>query len=221
MNYTPKPTPETPVRELSRFSKTYHALTATLAASTLFTGTWLFAASASLKDADKTSLLTVTMPVFALAPLAVLAGYNLYDFGKRRMRDRYAHAPVAKPKTFAQPLSGSIKTSLTEKEHTAILRSGIRRVERDLLERLALLERQDDATLALLAGKQDIVLGELTETERATFLAGEKNRLSRELERIEFMRQDINRLLGQGADPYVVWLDQLSASEAAAGTETK
>lgn len=221
MNHTPEPTPETPVRELSRFSKTYHALTATLAAGTLLTGTWLFAASRSLENADKSSLLSLTAPIFVLAPLALLTGYNLYDFGKRRMRDRYAHAPVAKPKTVTPPLSGSIQTSLTEKEHTAILRSGIRRVERDFRERLDLLERQDDATLALLAGKQDVVLSELTETERAAFLASEKNRLARELERIEFMRQDINRLLGQGADPYVVWLDQLSAQEAAAGTETK
>lgn len=225
----PKKT-DPPLKTLSRFSKTYHAWTATLAGSALFTGTWLFATTSSLENADKSSIIGLTLPIMTLVPFAILTGYNLYDLGKRRAEDRVGRpvktrrfafkrtAPLDVPaqKTLKQPLSASVKTSLAEKEHTAILRSGIRHMERHLYDRLTLLENQDEATLALLADKQDLHLPELTESERAAFLAGEKSRIGRELERIAFMRQDINRLLGQGADPYAVWLDTLTAKEAAA-----
>lgn len=229
-------TPETektdpPLRKLSRFSKTYYAWTATLAGSALFTGTWLFATTSSLENADKSSIIGLTLPIMTLVPFALLTGYNLYDLGKRRAEDRVGRPvktrrfafkkktpviTVPPERTLKQPLSASVKTSLAEKEHTAILRSGIRHMERHLHDRLTLLENQDEATLALLADKQDLHLSELTESERAAFLAGEKSRIGRELERIAFMRQDINRLLGNRADPYAVWLDTLAAQEAAA-----
>lgn len=210
----PKPSAPTPVRDLSRFSKTYHALTASIAAGILFFLMWTVSTTGAVKSIGaRTEWVTLVGPLFLLLPLVLLMVVNAYDFGRRRAEDRVGE-PVKRKAQQATTRPPNAQTALTGTEQTAILRSGIRRVERDFHERLALLERQDEATLAQLASKQDIVLTELTETERAAFLAGEKNRLSLELERIEYMRQDINRLLGQGVNPYAVWLDQLSLKEA-------
>lgn len=212
----------TPIRHLSRFSKTYHALTAFLAGGILLALMWGVSITSAITGiTDRNEWFTLIAPLFLLVPLILLVVINAYDFGRKRAEDKVGKPvkPVkASPKARAQVSA----TTLAGPEQTAILRSGIRLTERRVYATLAALERQDETTLATLAEKQDITLSELTEVERAAFLANEKNRLTTELERIELMRQEVNRHLTRGEDPFSAWLDGLTpdARETARAPET-
>lgn len=183
-------------------TKTYDAFISAIA-TTIITGILLastFAMSVTLNGRDRYFLFALLL---ALTIMSVISVFNWIDLTRRLTKQRVVHHPVTpEPPT----------TTLADEHHADLFRHALRALEREMLTKQTRLMQRDADVLDILS----VTHHDATDTE--TLRQDAVHQIARQLEHVELMYQEVNRLRTKDLDPYVVLLANLAA---AATTETQ
>lgn len=183
-----------------RPSKAYSALVSAIALTLLFTIFMVVSIVVAVNLDSAFSMLVMTSLLIVTGGLAVFTGLNLVDATRR-----LTHATHATNEMVANA-SKITDTVLRDEHHADLFRHALRALEREMLAKQTRLADGNVRLVDVLGLTEPI-----DETADMDALKREAMRqLERQLEHVELMHQEVNRLRAKDLDPYVVLVGSLS-----------